>query len=335
MALKRNIFAYAPKELSHSAFWAWVLDCLDAEEEDLAGPKAVAEGVTKALEVRETSDKVDVATEVTFGERCRADIRVRLGGGHELLIECKRSAPVRARQIDRYVKQSPPGAQIGVITTHFDTSRIDRLDVPVVTTEKLFELLGPYRDRHPYLADYTDWLQDLMERREQQRRGALSTDTEERSKALSTRVGQWALMHALMEPMVGEYTWGTNGGGEPWTQFAFSNGKDSDRLFYRIDRYSDGYYVSLRQYLRDTSHPAWEGKSDRLEDLRRFWKEAVDEENSDLQFREPNNRGTYESEVACIMLSKNGSERIVAELPALHEAFTRRLQENDWHLHAD
>jgi len=44
-----------------------------------------------------------------------------------------------------------------VTTTHFDTSDLDRLEVPVITTDALFDLLNPYRGRHPYLADYTDW----------------------------------------------------------------------------------------------------------------------------------------------------------------------------------
>jgi len=51
-----------------------------------------------------------------------------------------------------------------------------------------------------------------MERRKQQRRRAPSTDPGEHSEALCTRVGQWALMHALMTAMTGEYTWGRTEG---------------------------------------------------------------------------------------------------------------------------
>jgi len=107
MPLSRNIFTYAPKELSHSAFWAWVLDCTDAADNDLAGPRAVAHELLSALDVHEVGEPVDVDTEMLFGKRCRADIRVQFSEGRQLLIECKRSAPVRAQQIERYREELP------------------------------------------------------------------------------------------------------------------------------------------------------------------------------------------------------------------------------------
>jgi hypothetical protein len=161
----------------------------------------------------------------------------------------------------------------------------------------------------------------------------MSSDYSAVEEALSRRVGQWHLMCRITDDMTGEYSRGTNRGGNPWTQFAIcSSGDDSDRLFYRIDRYKSGYYLSLRQYLGRRDHRAWEGKEERLEHLRRRWEESVDEVQPDLNFKSPHNRGTKECEIACLMLEDNSSSRLAREVPPVHRAFADRLHAHGWPL---
>jgi hypothetical protein len=328
--LSHNLFAFAPKELSHSAFWAWLLEGLNSTEETLQRP---ARNLLRELGVEHSGGNVTVSTEHSFGDGCRADIAVSFEDGSNVFIECKRSSPVDENQISRYERESENQTRIAVLSTHFDTRALDRLDVPSLDTSKQGRLLDEYRDSHPIIDQYAEWLDELQSRRAELKRKAMSSDYSAVEEALSRRVGQWHLMCRITDDMTGEYSRGTNRGGNPWTQFAIcSSGDDSDRLFYRIDRYKSGYYLSLRQYLGRRDHRAWEGKEERLEHLRRRWEESVDEVQPDLNFKSPHNRGTKECEIACLMLEDNSSSRLAREVPPVHRAFADRLHAHGWPL---
>jgi hypothetical protein len=331
MPLSHNLFAFAPKELSHSAFWAWVFEGLNTENERI---RDLARNLLQKLGAEYPGGCVAVSTEHSFGDGCRVDIAVSFEDQSHLFVECKRSAPVAEDQIIRYQQQAGDKTQIAVLSTHFDTSDLDELNVSSLDTRNQGELLAEYRGTHPIVDQYADWIDDLRSRRANLQKKAVSSDSSDVEEALSTCVGQWHLMRQITKDIAGDHYRGINRGGTPWTQYAIcSSGDEFDRLFYRIDNYKSGYYFSLRQYLGSRDHPAWDNKEERLVRLRRWWNEAVEEVQPNLNFKAPHNRGTKECEIGCLMLKDNPPAQIIRELPAVQAAFVDRLESSGWTLY--
>jgi hypothetical protein len=104
--LKHDIFRLAPRELSHSAFWGWVIQSADGPESviSLEGPRTIARSLLEALKIR-WPRSVWVRTEAPLGKDVgRVDILVSASEGRDpiLAIEHKVTAIPDAGQARRY-----------------------------------------------------------------------------------------------------------------------------------------------------------------------------------------------------------------------------------------
>lgn len=336
--LRHNLFRFATRELSHSAFWAWVLQSVDQGQPDMGGPERLGKRLLARLGAPSSPNAIQVQTERTLPHKAgRADIWATVDQEHIVVIENKRSSIPKRSQIERYrqaLASESRTLHLGILSTSFDDDFRAALETEpgwhFVSAEDVLSMLNDCKPHdHPLIRDYDEWLRHVLTRREKNRKGVFSSRSEERVEALGTRVGQWELLGRLTKAMTGRMYRGTNTGGRPWTQFRFQEqGEDgSDALFYRVDRSVKGYYLSVRQY-QSTPTPDWTTKKARLKALRDAWCQAVEEAGADLIFERPRNRGKKESEIAWLLFRRNAVSTVLEEFPKLHEVFLAQLSAN-------
>lgn len=333
---RHNLFRFATKELSHSAFWAWVFQATDAKDEALEGPRAVGRRALRTLYAHPTNTNVSVKTEVPFPSGDRPDLKIELAEGNALFVELKRSASFSEQQIERYREAIGEGGAIALISTRYDAGKAEGI-CPYLGLKDIREILAPHRGSHPLLSDYAEWIDERFERRATIDENASASDSEKVENALATLYGQKLVMEEITANMNGRWKQSNASyGGEPYTEFWIAEADESqDTLFYRIDQYSPGYYFSLKQYMGDKKSNAWGGKEERLEQLRQWWIEAKKEANHNLIFRGPHNRGSKTCEVGCLLFKHNPPTVVAKDFPKVHRAFTDRLKANGWDLNVD
>lgn len=326
-----NLFRFATNELSHSAFWAWVFHTTNAERDALQGPKGVGESTIRFLDTPIPNEHVEVHTDVDLSTDPPPDLQIDYSDGHALYIAIKKDARFSKAQIEQYQAAAGHDDRVALLSTQFDAK--DAKDIcPYAGVNDIREILWPYRDSHPVVADYADWIETRKEERERIKRNAFSDDPTEVAAALSTLFGQRTVMEAFTQDMDGG--WMTqHQTGDPHTEFWIAEATaDQDTLFYRIDEYAPGYCLSLKQYLEGKDHPAWDEKEQRLDALRTWWTEAANETDHQLTFRDPHNQGKKTREVGCLLFPDNSPAQIIDELPQVHAAFAHKLEQNGWEL---
>ena len=330
-----NFFRFATRELSHSAFWAWVLQAVGHGNSEFESPGLLGRRLLDRLGAPSSPTSIEVSTERTLPEKAgRADIWAAVDQEHVVIIENKRSSVPSRSQIDRYrnaLARESRTLHICLLSTAFDADVRGEFEADpechFVPAEGLLSILDGIAHDHPVTRDYHVWLKHLVACRDRHRSWALSPKHEEFTKALATPEGQWALLGVLTGSMEGTPYRGMNAGGRPWTQFRFVDRAEEppDTLFYRIDRSSRGYYLSVRQY-QGSPKPDWGAKKARLYTLRAAWDQAVEEVDVGLIFERPRNRGRNESEIAWLLFHRNPVNTVIEELPRLHEAFLARIR---------
>lgn len=333
---RHNLFRFATKELSHSAFWAWIFQATDAEDEALEGPRAVGQSALRKLDVSPPTENVSVKTEVPFPSGDRPDLKIEFDDGNALFVELKRSAAFSEQQIERYREAIGKGGVVALISTRYDARKAGGI-CSYLGLEEIQEIIAPHRASHPLLSDYAEWIDERFERRNAIKENAFAQDADKIAESLSTLYGQKLVMEAITSQIIGRWNQSqAKLGGDPYTELWITDPEeDQDRLIYRIDEYSSGYCFSLKQYLRSEQMDAWEGKEERLERLRQWWDEATKEIDHRLEFRDPHNRGSKMCEVGCLLFKHNPPSTVVEDLPEVHQAFKSKLEENGWDLKVD
>lgn len=331
-----SLFRFAPHEMSHSAFWAWILYTLNATNlEPLSGPRRIALRLLNKVGVPTLKVPIEVTPEKPTkaklpGERGRYDIHVKDSQGTVLVIENKVTAIPSKDQLVRFLNDlgdSGKNGHLALLSTAFDVDVRDSLprEVPYIGPEDLVEIIGPDKDSHQVVRDYALWLNDLLKQRSKLSEEALGDDPKTFQEALKTPEGQWALMESLTVNMSGRQYRGRNLDGSPWTQFRFvEENKARDALFYRIDNLKDGAYLSVRQY-QTRPFPAIRAKRQRLMRLRNLWSEAVTDSGKRLTPSTPRDRGEKESEISYFLLANNPPRTLCQNLPVVHQTFLRKL----------
>lgn len=333
--LRFNVFRFAPRELSHTAFWAWLMQSIEAEDQPaLRGPRRVALRLLQAHGVPPLRPPIRVDTEKWLNRRDRLDIRVEDAAGTVVAIENKVLATPDPTQVDRYRTGlgRSSAAHLLVLCTAFDEDVQGTIGCEYVGLAELVEAIRPYRRSHFLLGEYFEWLQALSERRKRLCRDALCDDAGLRAAALATPEGQWALMTRLTNGMNGRQYRDFNRGGEPWTEFRFvEQTSHHDALFYRIDRSAGGHQLQLKQY-RDDVRPGekLEPKLRRLTMLRSWWSDACESHAGSLRPAAFSDRGTKASVIGRFILADKPPRQLAKSLPALHKAFVRKLLDEGW-----
>ncbi|MFP4698551.1 MAG: PD-(D/E)XK nuclease family protein, partial [Eubacteriales bacterium] len=102
-----NFFDFATKEISHSAFWAWVLNSI-GKEDDYYIPVQVGNSFiqtifSKGLKVCDKINKVKVRTEYCpEGSNKKIDILVNINDSTNIVIENKLNAIPSKQQLNKY-----------------------------------------------------------------------------------------------------------------------------------------------------------------------------------------------------------------------------------------
>jgi hypothetical protein len=343
--LSYNLFQFANSELSHSAFWAWVLQCYESNASEHLAPRLLAGRFLRKIGISKFGPKIEVITEHCFpgNKKDRFDIFIKDGAGRALVIENKVQAIPDLEQIDRYtrlikkeLKDNLCEVAVVLLSTSFDLDMRSevRSRCPYLGVEELLEIVDGEPLQHPIIRDYRSYLEAKSSDRQNIKRAIEGQDKEAFKEALATPEGQWFLMAKLTKEngIAGRQYRGQNRSGTPWTQYSFGGvekDKVRDEIFYRIDDSSKGYYFSLKQYQNDPD----DLKQERLIKLRELWekacREAAPASEQMLRWHKPRSRRskTKESEIGWLLFKENEPQALANALPLIHKRFELGIRE--------
>lgn len=337
MSSGTNLFEFAPRELSQSAFWAWVVQSAEPGEKGLADVAPVGRQLLRRVGAPVPREGIEVSTERSLqGDAGRVDIHVQIDGRAKLLIEHKVSGALQPGQLKRYRASVDDSVHCLFLSTSYKLQKRRTEDGfkgfgdwRVLDAKRLLNILESGASSHPLVEDYRDWLANRVEGWYRLEEKALSQESSDRKKALGTIPGQWRFMERVTESFSAEgrqYGRPARTSGEPWTQFRFvEEAGDQDTLFYRIDRLAKGPVFRLIQYQSQPT-PSWAEKKRRREELQRLWRQCCDEGGM-LDWMGPKNRGKKSSSVARINLLGCNASDLENELRTLHTRFVERVEE--------
>lgn len=343
----QNLFAYAPKELSHSAFWAWVLNSLrHPRVSEYAGPQKIAKEMISKLTNGKFLPSVNhVITEqpLKYGAG-RADIYVTNKAGQVLVIEMKINRAVSNKQLDRYKKSldRTHGRRKGfvaLVSAYFDSDALCSERYSVLDLEGQQGIIKPYLNSHEIVSEYGGWLNWKLEgaatRREKLNTGEFKDLREPLTDDVET---QWMLMREIVQrseklikrsPGI-EYQSARYHGtsvGRPWVQYQFYEKYESNPyvIIYRLDSASRGPYLAVRDYKKHTKKNKTV-RRERLDNLRDLWKNASSSTKHGLQHDSPRNRGKKEREIALYWIKDNQPSALIEDIPRIHRQFISELK---------
>nr|WP_319512629.1 hypothetical protein [uncultured Draconibacterium sp.] len=343
-----NIFKYAPKELSTDAFlnylfkWSEQNNCLN----EVADSLLLIEG-DKGKNVH----KLKVKRQVSFGRK-KADIVVDFildGEPQSVLFENKTRSTTSRKQLNNYKpknknkKYSYKYLKLGYIN-NVEREICRKCGYDIIDSNSLYNLLKRLTIKDEIIQQYISYLHDEFISEFMQIEVSFSKN--EMVKVLDKKDAQAYLADRLSDTF-GRFEfeksklssseinyhiqYGSNAGGQPWTELVFLEGEDyPDAFFWRIDKRNGKHYIRLNQYSNSKkfSHEEKLEKTSRLSDLRRFSKDYFDK-IIDLSQGRLIDKAENEREVLIFFLSENNMSRLLEEIPA----FSLKLQEyygNRW-----
>jgi len=333
--LQFNLFRFANRELSHSAFWAWMFQTLDAGGiPELQGPRRVILRLLELHHLPPLMPPVEVRREVKLNAADRLDIQVSDSVGTLIVIENKLSAIPDAAQVERYRSSLGSAAKVYliVLSTAFDEDVRASLGCDYIGGNELLDLVEHEKNSHFLLGEYCAWLREVLSRRRELSRKSVSDNPADYSEALKTAEGQWALMATLMRRMPGRQYRSVNFGGDPWTEFRFvEQAAQHDAIFYRVEIQREGPQLRINQYRDDVKGRAdYAPKAQRLNLLRKWWSDIIDREGPLLRPARVREHGVMSSEIGRFLLAENSPSELIRSLPAIHREFVIKLAAEGW-----
>ena len=335
--LRNNLFSFATKELSHSAFWAWILQSVDTKgNSSLKIPRRIGRRFIKTIGYQEEIKSIEVEREVKVESGCRLDVVATINNRTLLVIENKVKARPRANQLEQYAKDlnvESKDVLMVLLSCAFDKHIRPEIEREgkwkYLGVDEIQKIIGRATIGHPLVDDYANWIKFRKVEEKNLVSMATSDNYENICKALEDRRGQWGLMDSIVGEFEGEIHTGTNKSGSPRMTFWFSNYDEvNDGFFYRIDKNRVGPYFSLRQYQNPPS-PTIEQKFKRRDRLRVLWNEIMDEVNTDFVMSSPGH-GKNESEIMLLQIKDNMPSKIKREMKRVHELFQLKVKAEGW-----
>lgn len=372
-----NLFSEATHELSHSAFLSWLFQSARAEGSGLrhdcaqrlfdlvTGPSATNPLSINRVEreyALQGTGRIDLLVEV------QVNVTTYLWG-----IETKLRSGKDTKQLRRYKKGLEQEANShGVNDTHLSLystrhivrgppeniySLIRREDVLGV----LESLLQPgNRDNHGewLLEEYRDWLraeQRIYDRWSDPKNWSMFVGgSEEITKSSIAEIVHYKFFtHTIAQSNLERLTWGTNSGGQPWTQFKITHPYTKDSvseaeaqtmgtLFYRMDlraRKGQKYpYLEIRQYTESPTDKWLDEKKTIGSAIKELMTDAVSIVLSDHNSPKdsfvtdpPYASASYRETALCGFHFHDGTQPTLATLtevfPIIHDKFTALLKQ--------
>ena len=340
-----GFFKFARHEMSHSAFWAWVLNTVNSPAEAVAGPRRVGRRLLAECGCERLANqpfRVDVEVPVPGATHGRLDVLVKEDvepeGKPLLAIENKVEATPDPEQIRSYRESLGEEVPVVLMSTTFDTEP-GGFDCAVLDAKRIRGLVEPERATHPLLGDYFAWLDGELVKREGLEIRALGDGPY--WEALREPEGQWTLMKAIRESL----QQGQQGlmyrkkeASGNWTECCFTTYNHAyDHLLYRIEEPTrTGGALALRQ-VQPKPWPTPRAKHERLVMLRRLWAEARQSSDCSLHFSDVPlpHEGLHSAVIALMPWARNPVEQILREFCGVHSAFVTSIQEAGWVIGAE
>ena len=341
-----NIFKYAPKELSTDAFLKYLFLWLDRNKclSDVADSLLLYE----KDKGKKVSD-ITVEKQVSFGRK-KADVVVYFkldGEDKSVLFENKTNSTTTKWQLNNYKsgenKYRYNYLKLGYINK-VEKQICKECGYEVIDSNILYEMLEKLLVKDEIIKQYISYLNDEFISSFKQIEDRFSKN--EIVKVLQQKDAQAYLVDRLSDGFskfefdksklsseLDNYhiQYGSNSGGDPWTELVFLEGKDCpDSFFWRIDKRKGKYYIRLNQYSdskTDSKEKKLE-KTSRLLDLRKFSKDYFDK-ITDLKQGRLIDRAENEREVIIFFFTENDMFRLFEEIPAFSLAF-QEYYKNKW-----
>ncbi|WP_106496292.1 PD-(D/E)XK nuclease family protein [Lentibacillus sp. Marseille-P4043] len=364
---KPNIFKFATGELSQDAFICWSLAWGQQSEDRqmrqfglsllnmmLGKHGRNVEDLDRItiVDVKNQVDSIDVLVKFRIDEK-----------EFELIIEDKVNTMMHSDQIKRYfddrIKQSPDKIILGIYykSGFIFADEEDKLDAlrdnhyPVKSLDK--ESILNWMSQHVELTNsdifhnYYGYMKEKFDSEQATLQNIHSSNFKNVEESLKTQVGQFTAIKSIFGNIPVNRG---NSSGKPWVHYAFKNGNRygtlPDRLFYRMDKRKNGFYISLRQYRnlkkdgrqKDTAYTNEQlrhAKLERLCKLRQIFDEVLAEIEKDFPDRyiesgkrTTDRRGNNESEVGVFYFTEeNTVHRFGQFFEIFHNRFCDRVDE--------
>jgi hypothetical protein len=335
-----NLFDFATKELSQDAFLCWALGWINISGHQMCEfALLLFENIIKASAYNNQIDPLDIEkVEIKRQYKC-IDVlilaKLKKGNCLPIVIEDKIDTTLHDNQIQRYrqVIEEDYKNYLEPICIFYKTgyifqpySEIEKHNCIVFDKHKMLEILQAFEnyempllfcDYYSHLINKKSYEEEILSAYDKAvQAGNINIVTE----TLHIDFAQWELMKRLTAKLEAKteanLERGHNPNGSPWTIYHIDDTclKGNDGAFYRIDRNKEGYYLSLRQYLKYDSDDnmkktgikdkdlLFKEKMKRLELYRKRFAKVVNELKGDLQVY-TSNRGAYESEIGTFHLN--------------------------------
>ncbi|MFC4353465.1 PD-(D/E)XK nuclease family protein [Fodinicurvata halophila] len=329
--MPETLFNRAPSEMSHSAFWAWFFDSLNATSGKRTALAPHAKKTLNELGLQNTEAEITIRTEVKSSKGSRYDITIE-SDNEKIIIENKVKSTPSNKQLQLYSDHGNNNKTTsGVLfSLAFDQDVRADLSWPYFGLDEMIIWLERAEGTHDISDEYLAFLKRERDYRYWISSAISSNDANETYKAFEEPSGQWLWMHQLCKGIgqdSSQIVRGTNNSGAPWTQIHFADAISApkDCLFYRLDHDRNGYYLAIRQY---NSQDHTTKRDGRLEHLSSSWKEAAEEENVPLTYKSPRNRRKNQNERTVVHLSfkdNKGPKAVLQAIPGIHKKFIKKL----------
>lgn len=335
-----NLFNYATKELSQDAFLCWALEWANTDGDKMCD-------FTNALLqsfINESSYKNKISlSEIENVELKRQykniDVLILLHLKNKkvlpIIIEDKVNTSEHSNQLCRYREKIVNEKFEEPICIYYKTgyifelnSHIQNCKYIIFDKKKMINIMKKFEDDKMNLL-FCDYYEHLINKKSYEDKiisaydeAIKNDDIEILTNTLNIDFAQWELMSRLMKNVEIDaqknIRKGNNPNGHPWTIYDIDDSylKGGDLAFYRIDRNKDGYYLSLRQYLKYDSTEymkntgisdkeiLYKDKMERLKLYRECFEESVisiKPKPSIIIYK--SNKGAYESEIGSFKLN--------------------------------
>ena len=271
-----NLFNYATKELSQDAFLCWALEWINIRGHQMCEfAYLLLESFIKESIYKNQIDTLDIDKVEIKKQYKNIDIlvlaKLRNGLILPIIIEDKTDTSEHDNQLDRYretiIKEYTDFPE--PICIYYKTGyifepypEIEKHHYIVYNKMKILNIMKVFEDYEMPLL-FCDYYLHLFTKKKYENdiisaydRAVQCGNISILIETLNIDFAQWELMKKLMTNIKSNadkiFIRGKNPSGSPWTIYYIDDRylKRNDEAFYRVDRNKDGYYLSLRQYLK-------------------------------------------------------------------------------------
>ncbi|MFH5885698.1 PD-(D/E)XK nuclease family protein [Halalkalibaculum sp. DA3122] len=200
--ITNNLFKHAQKELVMDAFLCWLANEADSNERWIDIKEEFLSLIGLENNKISTIQDIEARTQVDY-----MDLLIELKtprGMEEIVFENKMWSTVHSKQLERYKEKKPDAAQY----VYLKLGYLHRLDKQaarnagylIISAEQLFETLKPFKERHPFIREFADYLKaDFVQPQKQFKQDLEDNNYEKFAKASF----QQYVMDEIMDRLLG------------------------------------------------------------------------------------------------------------------------------------